>query len=170
VSFGFHNVLPKSWRTKNLLSQYWEHDEQRQVDWMMGAFLLVKREAINEVGSIPDEYFLYYEETDWCYQIWRGKYEVWFTPEISVMHYGNKSGEQKPSEWRTSLMYEGKYKFCQRNYGTAATKIIQATDFAGYSMRKWYYGWLSKNNIENKRKYESMQLSQSIAQKWLLSK
>ena len=170
VAFGFHTVLPKGWRVENLLSQYWDHDRERQVDWLMGAFMLVRREAINKVGAMPDEYFLYYEETDWCYQIWRGNYEVWFTPEISIMHHGNKSGEQKSSEWRTSLVYESKYKFCRRNYGAAATKIIQATDFAGYTLRKWYYGWSNKNNNENKRKYESMQLSQSITRQWLLSK
>lgn len=170
VAFGFHTILPKSWQTENILSRYWNHDNEKQVDWVMGAFMLVTREAINKAGSISEEYFLYYEETDWCYRMWRANYEVWFTPEISVMHHQNKSGEQKSYEWRTGLKYEGKYKFCRRNYGATATKIIQATDFAGYTLRKWYYGWSSKNNIENKRKYESIQLSQSITRRWLLSK
>jgi GT2 family glycosyltransferase len=170
IAFGLHTVLPKSWQTRNILSQYWSHDEERRVDWVMGSFMLVKREAINKVGSIPDEYFLYYEETDWCFQMQRSSYEVWFTPEISIMHHGNKSGEQQPSEWRTSLLYESKYKFFQRNYGRFATKITQATDFAGYTLRKWYYGWSNKNNDDIKRKYKSVQLSQSITRQWLLSK
>jgi N-acetylglucosaminyl-diphospho-decaprenol L-rhamnosyltransferase len=168
IATGLHSILPRTWQRDLLLAQYWEHDEERAVDWVMGSFMLVKREAIDRVGAIPDEYFMYFEEVDWCYQVHRGGFEVWFTPDIAITHHGSKSSDQKPSEWRASLMYEGKYKFCKRNYGGFKTKLIQATDFAGYTVRKWYFRWFGR--AENTNRYDAMRLSQAITRRWLLSK
>jgi GT2 family glycosyltransferase len=52
-------LLPVSWRSRHLLSVWWEHDEPRAVDWVMGAFMLVRRSTILSAGLLSDGYFLY---------------------------------------------------------------------------------------------------------------
>ncbi len=169
IASGLHELLPEAMLPDLLLADRWDHDTERKVDSICGAFMLVKREAIKAAGPIPDEYFLYYEETDWCYQFRKHGFEVWFTPDLSIMHHGNKSGSQNPPEWRTTLLYESKYKFCRHNYGPVTTKAIQAVDLVGYTLRKWYYSIFSSGQ-GNREKLKEMQVSQAIAQRCLMSK
>jgi hypothetical protein len=58
----------------------------RPVDWVTGAFMLVRREALDEVGGMDGRFFLYFEDVDWCQRMWDGGYEVHLLPEISLRH------------------------------------------------------------------------------------
>jgi GT2 family glycosyltransferase len=67
------------------------HDEPRPIEWAMGAVLLVRRAAVEEVGPADESFFLFSEETDWCYRFAAAGWEVWFDPEAEFEHVGAAS-------------------------------------------------------------------------------
>ena len=67
------------------------HDEPREAEFLMGACLLVRRAAIDEVGPLDESYFIFSEETDWCYRFVRAGWKVLFFPGAEVVHVGGAS-------------------------------------------------------------------------------
>jgi N-acetylglucosaminyl-diphospho-decaprenol L-rhamnosyltransferase len=63
-----------------------DHDEVRAVEFVMGACMLVRREAIAEVGPADEDFFLFSEETDWCYRFREAGWEVVFHPGAECFH------------------------------------------------------------------------------------
>lgn len=56
------------------------------VDWVTGAFMLVRREALDAVGPMDGRFFLYFEDVDWCYRMWEGGWEVHLLPDVRLVH------------------------------------------------------------------------------------
>jgi GT2 family glycosyltransferase len=64
------------------------HDAEREAEFVMGACMLVRRAAIDEVGLLDEAYFLFSEETDWHYRFVRAGWKVLFTPAAEAVHVG----------------------------------------------------------------------------------
>jgi GT2 family glycosyltransferase len=75
---------------------WWERLNQMDVEVVSGMYMLVKREAIDQVGLMDEDYFVYAEETDWCYRFWKAGWRCVFTPEARIIHLdgGSKSTGQ----------------------------------------------------------------------------
>jgi GT2 family glycosyltransferase len=67
--------------------------EPAMVDWVPGAFSILRREALERVGFFDERFFLYCEEVDLCRRIKAAKYEVWYWPDIEVTHLGGESAK-----------------------------------------------------------------------------
>ena len=67
------------------------HDEPREAEFVMGACMLVRRAAVDEVGELDESYFLFSEETDWCHRFRAAGWQVWFTPSAECVHVGGAS-------------------------------------------------------------------------------
>ncbi len=83
-------------RTKLLNAFYgggFRHDRELEAEFLMGAALLVRREAIEQVGALDERFFLFSEEVDWCYRFREAGWKVIFTPTAEVMHVGGASHE-----------------------------------------------------------------------------
>ena len=63
-----------------------DHDEVRDVEVVMGACMLLRRAAVDDVGECDEDYFLFSEETDWCYRFREAGWEVVFFPGAGCMH------------------------------------------------------------------------------------
>ncbi|MDI6785916.1 MAG: glycosyltransferase family 2 protein [bacterium] len=63
------------------------HNELREIDWALGAFLFVRREVIEEIGIMDESYPLYYEDIDWCYRVKRCDWKVYYVPHVSIIHH-----------------------------------------------------------------------------------
>lgn len=122
-------------RAEVFASDFFEHDSARRVDWIKGAFMLVRREAINRAGAIPEDYFMFAEDLDFCWQIAQKGYEIHFSPEVSVVHQSNKSAGQLPSVWRVERTTLSKYLFCLKNFGWFQGRLIQLTDLLGVNYK-----------------------------------
>ena len=69
----------------------WDHAEERQVPWLKGAVLAVRRSAFRELGGFNESFFMYYEEVDLCVRLARRGWEIRFTPVAEVTHVGGAS-------------------------------------------------------------------------------
>ena len=67
------------------------HDEVREVEVVMGACMLVRREAVDQVGPLDESFFLFSEETDWCYRFGEAGWKVLFFPGAECVHVGGAS-------------------------------------------------------------------------------
>jgi hypothetical protein len=74
----------------------WNRDSEREVDVVSGMFMLVRREAIDQVGMMDEDYFVYAEETDWCWRFRKMRWKCLFMPNARIIHRdgGSKSTEQ----------------------------------------------------------------------------
>lgn len=81
-------------RTRLLNAFYgagFDHASEREVEWVMGACLLVRRVALDDVGGFDERYFLFSEEVDWCRRAADRGWSVVFTPEARCTHVGGAS-------------------------------------------------------------------------------
>lgn len=87
----------------------------RKVEVMHGAAMMVSRKVIEEVGIMPECYFLYYEEFDWSYHILEHGYQIWYEPAAQIYHKeGTKKGKLLVP-FREYYLVRGRMLFARRN-------------------------------------------------------
>ncbi len=91
-----------------------QHDTPHSTPYAHGAAMMVKREAIERAGMMPEDYFLYYEELDWSMMIRRAGYEIWYEPAVTIYHKESQTTGQN-SPLRTYYITRNRLLFVQRN-------------------------------------------------------
>jgi len=87
-------IFPKNPITReNILTDRSDGMTPMEVDWVSGACMLVRREAINQAGLLDEEFFMYWEDADWCRRMWQKGWKVVYFPRSSVMHHVGVSSE-----------------------------------------------------------------------------
>ncbi|MBV8396313.1 MAG: glycosyltransferase family 2 protein [Actinobacteria bacterium] len=84
-------LAPRTRLLNPLYAGHFRHDHAREVDWVSGAALLVRREAADEVGLFDESYFMFSEEADWMFRFHEAGWSVWFCPDAEVVHVGGAS-------------------------------------------------------------------------------
>lgn len=84
------------------------------VDYLTGCALLVKKSVIDKVGLLDTEYFLYFEETDWCARMVRAGYRLMYIPNACVWHV--VSGSIQSSYMKSSYMVRNRLRFALKNF------------------------------------------------------
>ena len=88
-------LFRKSGAIRRHLMLDYDHESPRKVDWVLGACMLVRRAAMADVGAMDERFFLYFEDVDWCYRMWRGGWTVWYVPG-SVMDHRHARESARP--------------------------------------------------------------------------
>lgn len=96
----------------------------REVDWISSASIVVRRTALEQIGLIDEEYFIYSDETDWQYRLWRAGWKVYYLPDVTTIHYGG--GSFKPGDKRYTLVYRGRMLFARKHYGRLYSTVQRA--------------------------------------------
>jgi len=91
-----------------------QYDEPHPTPYAHGAAMLVKREAIEKVGLMPECYFLYYEELDWSMMMTRAGYEIWYDPACTIYHKESQATGQN-SPLRTYYITRNRLLLVKRN-------------------------------------------------------
>lgn len=117
-----YKLFPKSKFFGREHMTLWNRDEEREVDVATGCFMLVRREAIEQVGVMDEQFFMYGEETDWCYRFKQAGWKVMFTPEGEIIHLGGRSTIQKRSEMLVQLRLSI-LKFIKKHQNWLKSKI-----------------------------------------------
>jgi len=110
-----YKLFPKSRFFGREQMTWWDRNDIRQVDVVTGCFMLVRRQAIEQVGTMDEQFFMYGEETDWCYRFREKGWKVMFAPVGEIIHFGGQSTAQKPVamivQLRLSIL-----KFIKKHY------------------------------------------------------
>jgi GT2 family glycosyltransferase len=87
-----------------------------EVESVIGAGMLVRRKALEEVGFLDEDYFLFLEETDWCFRMRKAGWKVYHIPQAEIIHFQGKSAEQDKK--RSKAEYDrSRYHFFKKNRG-----------------------------------------------------
>ncbi len=79
-------LAPRSRLLNAFYAGGFDHDEEREAEFVMGSCMLVRRAAADAVGPLDEGYFLFSEETDWCYRFWQAGWTVRFFPGAEAVH------------------------------------------------------------------------------------
>jgi hypothetical protein len=90
----------------------------------MGACFLLRKEVLDQVGFLDEDYFMYSEEIDLCYRIQRAGWRLFWVPQAEVVHFGGQSTQQVPTEMFLNL-YRGKIKYFRKHNGWLAAQIYK---------------------------------------------
>lgn len=90
---------------------------------ILGAAMMVSKAVIEKVGMLPECYFLYYEELDWCEQIGRAGFALWYEPATTVFHKGSVAAGGRESPVRVYYQTRNRLLFARRNR-TAAPRWL----------------------------------------------
>lgn len=91
-----------------------QYDNAHPTPYAHGAAMLIKREAIDKVGLMPECYFLYYEELDWSMMFTRTGFQIWYEPKCTIYHKESQSTGQN-SPLRTYYLTRNRFMLVQRN-------------------------------------------------------
>lgn len=122
-------------------SKRYEHAGPIPVDAVLGACLVVRREVLDAVGLMPEDYFMFLEETDWCWRIRRAGWKVVHLPDARVIHvHGATSKKRLPAETRIEY-HRSLYHFFEKNRGAPVARAVFALRVGKGALRV-ATGWL----------------------------
>jgi GT2 family glycosyltransferase len=98
------------WRKASYPMNKWDLQKPHEVDVIMGACLLIRREVLDNIGLLDESYFMYTEEVDFCYRLQKARWELRWIPMAQVIHHGGASSKQKEMEMYLQL-YKSKFQF-----------------------------------------------------------
>ena len=134
-----------------------QFDTAHTTPYAHGAAMLIKREAIDKEGLMPEDYFLYYEELDWSMMFTRADYEIWYDPACTIYHKESQSTGQS-SPLRTYYITRNRLLLVKRNWQGISKYlaycylmcIVAPRDFLKYALK----GKLNHIKAVNKGLYD----------------
>jgi N-acetylglucosaminyl-diphospho-decaprenol L-rhamnosyltransferase len=135
----FESTLLHQWFPTNHWAQAYKmadtpDDLVQDVDWVVGACMLVRAEAVGDVGLLDERFFMYSEEMDWCRRIVEAGWRVVYYPEAVVVHYEGRSTDQVVASRhvnfeRSKILYFGKH------HGRTRATILRGFLLATYALQ-----------------------------------
>ena len=113
--FGLSKLFPKSKKFGAYHLTYLSPDEINAVDVLSGAFMLMRKSALDKVGLLDEDYFMYGEDIDLSYRLLKGGWENWYQPS-DIIHFKGES-TQKSSFRYVHVFYQAMLIFFRKHYG-----------------------------------------------------
>jgi len=105
-------------------SKRYEHAGPIEVEAVLGACLFLRREVLDGVGPMPEDYFFFLEETDWCYHIRAAGWRIVHLPRVNVVHvFGASTKKKIPAETRIEF-HRSLYHFFRKNRGELQAGLV----------------------------------------------
>jgi GT2 family glycosyltransferase len=169
---GLAARFPRS-RVWGRIDRTWADPMQAaQVDWVPGAFVIVRRDLLERLGAFDRRMFLYYEEVDLCRRIKASGYQVWYWPDITVVHIG---GESSKTVRRLSMSSSGaqltlwrmrsELVYYRKHHGLGGAWMKKALESSWHGLR----GWLHRSAgsaVGQAKRAESQAVVQLMRRAW----
>lgn len=109
-------------------------DEEIEVDAVMGAFMMVRKSVIDQVGLLDEEFFMYGEDLDWCFRIHVSGFRILYYPKAQITHY--KYGSAQKQAFQTiRLAHQAMKIFYRKHYAKKHSWIFNQLVYLGISLR-----------------------------------
>ena len=110
---GLAKLFPNSKRFGWYNMTFADENEELEVDSVVGAYMQVRKEAIEQVGLLDEVFFMYGEDLDWAYRVKQAGYKVWYYPKVIVYHVKRAASRQSNKAqfefWRAMLIFYRKH-------------------------------------------------------------
>lgn len=156
-ALGLPYLLPKAFAWADLEDMGWDREtaESRLVEWIGGAFMLLRTEAVQSAGVMDECFFFYGEDCEWCYRLRKKGWEVRFDPTASITHLGGASSDTTRllDKRREILIWRARFLVQRRCYGGVAEAWIRGMYIYAFAMR---VVWLAITGQRGTLKYQSI--------------
>jgi len=130
-SLGLDRLFPRHKSFGKYHLTYLDENQTHEVDAITGAFMMIRRETIDEIGLLDENLFMYSEDMDWCLRAKQRKWKVFYYPQVEIIHYKSRSNKKRSSKmifwWYYSTWYVyKKHKAKQYNF------LVNAMVFSGF--------------------------------------
>jgi hypothetical protein len=119
-----------------------------ETDWVAGASMIIRRQVFESVGLMDEDYFMYYEEVDFCLQAKKAGWSCWYVPESRVVHLvGQSSGvtnPKTPAKRRPQYWFDSRRRYFLKNHGRLYATLADAFWLFGFTL------WRGRNLIQKK--------------------
>ncbi len=154
LTSGLHRVFPGSCFFGRERMTWWDYRSVREVQALTGCFMLVRREAISQVGLMDERFFMYAEEMDWCWRMRSNGWKVLYFPHAEIVHLGGSSAALR---WEDMLIEQRKslLLFIEKRQGGVAKWFANVLLLLGTIIRLCYWSCslpLHSRNVASKLK------------------
>ena len=111
--FPINHRLTESWINGRYPRSWYE--QPFQIDHPLGACMMIRREVIDEVGPMDDKFFMYCEELDLCWRVLQTGWEIWYSPDATVVHHSAASTRQFRGQMQVELN-RSRFRFFAKHY------------------------------------------------------
>ncbi len=132
------------------LSDY-EYNTNHPVEWVMGSFMIARKEAVEEAGLLDENLFMYGEEPDWCYRMALHGWKAWYVADAEIIHHGGKSTEQVDMGDTVAWLLQTQYYFFNKHFGRRKMAICHAIGQSSALLKQWLYTILAMFPLSTRR-------------------
>lgn len=170
--FGLATKFPHS-RFFGKADNTWRRfDEPFETDWVPGAFAIMPKKVLDEVGYFDENFFLYYEEVDLCKRIKSAKYKIWYWPDIVVTHLGGESSKTVKTlsffsigSQLTLWRYRSQLLYYRKHSGYLNANAIRCLEVGLFTLRSWINRY-KKDPDSIAKEQESRVIASLMDQAW----
>lgn len=130
---GLSRLFPRSERFGRYNLTYLPADVTTEVDSVVGAFMLIRGEALNQTGLLDEQFFMYAEDLDLCYRIKQQGWQVWYNAGVTVLHYKGRSSRQR-SAFANVKFYETMRLFHDKHFKQQTFFMVNWLIYVGIAL------------------------------------
>jgi len=137
-ALGLHRLFPKSKRfAKYTASSFIDQSRTQKIECLVGAFALVRREVVESVGLLDEQFFMYGEDIDWCYRILQAGWSIYYHPAARVIHYKGESNKQRALRMNYEF-HRAMVLFYRKHYAGKSFFLLDWFTYAGICLRCFF--------------------------------
>ncbi|AOZ93314.1 glycosyltransferase family 2 protein [Paenibacillus crassostreae] len=147
-AFGISRLFPDHPKFNQYQLGHLDPNDAYPIDCLVGAFMMVRRETITEVGVLDETFFMYGEDIDWCYRIKQAGWGIHYYPLTTIVHLKGGSARRRP----TKIIYEfhrAMAIFHHKHYKARYPWVINSVIYTGIGL-KFTLAWLKNKLTRNK--------------------
>jgi N-acetylglucosaminyl-diphospho-decaprenol L-rhamnosyltransferase len=130
---GLSRLFPKSKRFGRYNMTYLDEHLETEVDCVVGAFMMVRREAIQQVGLLDEAFWMYGEDIDWAFRIKQAGWKVLYYPKVTVLHVKRAASRQNP---RAQLEFQrASLIFYRKHYAATTPRLLHLAVLMGLLLK-----------------------------------
>jgi len=125
IFLKLHHLFPLLRVFKKYFLYSFDYQKEQEVDQVMGAFLLTRREVIEEVGAFDENFYIWFEEVDFCFRAKKASWKVIYTPGSQILHYGGKSFAQIASFKKQKIFNQSAIYYFKKHHPRYQSLILE---------------------------------------------
>lgn len=110
----------------------WHYEKQKELDWLTGAFMFIRKKVIDEVGDLDTDFFMYTEDVDFCFRAKKAGWKVIYLPRFAITHLG---GASSTSEFPIVSEFNGIKLFYKKHYPVWQYPLLRVLLKIGAALR-----------------------------------
>lgn len=131
---GLSALFPHSPRFNRYYMGYLPEDQLTEVDAVIGAFLMIRRECMEQIGLLDERFFIYCEDEDWCFRAKKAGWKVVYNPQAVVVHHKGSSTRRRRLrmviEWHRAI-----FQFHRKNMAADYSPLVNGLVYLGMGLR-----------------------------------